>query len=126
MRGSKDDLPLAEDYGEDFRSYQSEWGGMIVEISLFPAGVDATPLFKGLPDDMCQASHWGYVIKGQMRLKYRDGQEVIPAGNAYYLGPGHIPAFDQDTEVVEFSSRADYQRTLEVVARNMSALEEGG
>src|SRR5688572_25123708 len=45
MRGSKDDLPLAEDYGEGFRSYQSEWGGMIVEISLFPAGIDATPLF---------------------------------------------------------------------------------
>jgi len=49
MRGSKVDLPLAEDYGENFRSWQSEWGGMIVEISLFPAGVDAAPLFKGPP-----------------------------------------------------------------------------
>jgi hypothetical protein len=35
VRGSKEDLPLAEDYGEGFRSHQVEWGGMIVEISSF-------------------------------------------------------------------------------------------
>ncbi len=27
MRGSKNDLPLAEDYGENFRSWQSERSG---------------------------------------------------------------------------------------------------
>jgi hypothetical protein len=60
MRGSEEDLLVAEDYGEGFISRQVEWGGMIVEISAFPAGVDATPIFKGLPDDMCQSPHWGY------------------------------------------------------------------
>ena len=125
MHGSKDDLPLAEDYGEGFRSYQSEWGGMIVEISTFPAGVDAAPLFKGLPDDSCQALHWGYVITGRMRLRYKDHEEVIGAGEAYHLEPGHIPSFDEDTEVVEFSPHDDYQTTLDVVARNMASIEEG-
>lgn len=123
MRGSKNELPLAEDYGENFRSWQSEWGGMIVEISLFPAGVDAAPLFRGLPDDMCQAVHWGYVIKGRMRVRSADGEELIGAGDAYYLEPGHVPSFDEDTELVEFSSKAAYQATLEVVARNIANKE---
>ena len=122
MRGSKDDLPLAEDYGENFRSWQSEWGGMIVEISLFPAGTDAAPLFKGLPNDMCQAVHWGYVLKGRMRVKSSEGEELIEAGDAYYLEPGHIPSFEEDTEVVEFSTKAAYEATLEVAARNITAM----
>ena len=123
MHGSKNELPLVEDYGENFRSWQSEWGGMIVEISLFPAGIDAAPLFKGLPDDMCQAVHWGYVIKGRMRVKSADGEEHIGAGDAYYLEPGHIPTFDEDTELVEFSSKEAYQATLDVVARNVATME---
>lgn len=122
MRGSKDDLPLAEDYGENFRSWQSEWGGMIVEISLFPAGVDAAPLFKGLPNDMCQAVHWGYVLKGRMRVRSTEGEELIGAGDAYYLEPGHVPYFEEDTEVVEFSSKTSYELTLEVAARNITAM----
>lgn len=93
-----------------------------MEISLFPAGVDAAPLFKGLPNDMCQAEHWGYVLKGRMRLKSADGEELIGAGDAYYFKPGHVPSFEEDTEVVEFSSKASYQATLEVAARNIAAM----
>ena len=37
-----------EDYGEGFVSRQVEWGGMVGEISSFPAVADAAPLFKGL------------------------------------------------------------------------------
>jgi hypothetical protein len=122
MRGSKKDMHLAEDYGEDFRSHQAEWGGMIVELSSFPAGTDATPIFKGLPDDMCQAPHWGYVLKGRLRVRYRDREEVLEAGDAYYLEPGHVPIYDEATEVVEFSPKDSYNATLEVVARNMAAL----
>jgi hypothetical protein len=125
MRGSKEDLPLAEDYGEDFRSRQVEWGGMIVEISSFPAGVDAAPIFKGLPDHMCQSLHWGYVLKGRVRMRYKDREEVIKAGDVNCLEPGHVPYIEEDTELVEFSPKGEYQKTLEVVARNMAAMEEG-
>jgi hypothetical protein len=120
MRGSKEDLPLAEVYGEDFRSHQVEWAGMIVEISSFPAGVDAAPIFKGLPEDMCQSLHWGYVLKGRMRMRYKDREEVI--GDVYYLEPGHVPYIEEDTELVEFSPKGEYEKTLEVVARNMAAM----
>ncbi len=57
MRHPMKELPLVEDYGEGFRSRLVEWGGMIVSYETFPKGVDATPLFKGLPGDMCQSPH---------------------------------------------------------------------
>jgi hypothetical protein len=124
VRGSKHNLPLVEDYGEGLKSWQVEWGGMITEISVFPAGLDAAPLFKGLPDDMCQSPHWGYVLKGRVRIRYTDREEIIEAGDAYYLQPGHCPLYEEDTEVVEFSPKDEYERTLATVAQNAADIEE--
>ena len=73
MHQAMKELPIVEDYGEGFRSRMVEWGGMIVSYETFPNGVDATPLFKGLPDDMCQAPHWGYVLRGRVRIKTTNG-----------------------------------------------------
>lgn len=127
MRHPMKDLPLVEDYGENFRSRLLEWGGMIVSYETFPAGVDATPLFKGLPDDMCQSPHWGYLLKGRVRVKRSDGsEETVEAGDVYYLEPGHIPVFEEDSEVLEFSSKAEYEMTIEVAARNIAAMEAQG
>ena len=96
---------------------------MITEVSIFPADFDAAPSFKGLPDDMCQSPHWGYVLKGRVRMRYRDREEIIKAGDAYYLDPGHSPLYEEDTEVVEFSPKGEYDRTLATVARNASGTE---
>jgi hypothetical protein len=49
---------------------------MIVEISLFPASVDTAPLFKGLPDEMCQSPHRGCVLKGRVRMRYKDLEDT--------------------------------------------------
>ena len=124
VRGSKNDLPLVEDYGESLKSWQAEWGEMITEISTFPAGFDAAPFFKGLPEGMCQSPHWGYVLKGRVRIRYRDREEIITAGDAYYLQPGHSPLYEEDTEVVEFSPKGEYERTLAIVAQNAIDIEE--
>jgi WD40 repeat protein len=48
-----------------------------------------SPLFVGLPDNMCQSAHWGYLFKGKLRFTYKDHDEVISAGEAYYAPPGH-------------------------------------
>jgi len=98
-----------------------EWGEMNVALEHFPAGAVTAPLFKGLPGDRCQCPHWGYLLKGSMRVFYKDHEEVIHAGDAYYLAPGHTTAFDEETEVVEFSPTEDMARTMAVVARNMAA-----
>ena len=114
MRRAMEDLPIVEDYGEGFVGRQIEWGGMIVSYEVFPAGVDATPLFKGLPDDMCQSPHWGYILKGRVRVRKPSGDEVLREGDVYYLAPGHIPVFEEDTEILEFSPR------MPITAQSMS------
>lgn len=124
MHSAMKELPLVEDYGEDFRSRIVEWGGMIVSYETFPKGVDAAPLFKGLPDDACQAKHWGCILKGRVRIKSKEGEFVLKTGDVYYLEPGHVPVFEEYTEVLEFSPRKEYQQTIDVVARNMAAMQK--
>ena len=63
MHRAMKELPIVEDYGDGFCNRGVEWDGMIVSYETFPEGVDATPLFRGLPDDMCQSSQWGYILR---------------------------------------------------------------
>jgi mannose-6-phosphate isomerase-like protein (cupin superfamily) len=96
--------------------------GYTVGFEHFREDADATPLFKGLPDDRCQSPHWGYVIAGRMTFRYADHDEVYEAGDAYYAPPGHVPLLEAGTEVVEFSPAEEYERTMAVVARNLAAV----
>jgi hypothetical protein len=104
-------------------SRSEQLGDFIVDFSTFHEAADATPLFKGLPDDRCQASHWGYILKGKVTFRYADHDEVYEAGDAYYAPPGHIPVVEAGTESVEFSTAAEYARTLEVLELNLAALQ---
>jgi len=117
------ELPIVDDYGDGFCSRLVEWGGMIVSYETFPKGVDATPLFKGLPDDMCQAPHWGYILKGRVRIRTRSGDAVLRTGDAYYLEPGHVPVYEEDTEVLEFSPKTEYEKTIDIVNKNIAATQ---
>jgi hypothetical protein len=61
-------------------------------------------LAKGLPDDVCCAEHWGYVLQGSVIFEYLDGTtERIAAGEAFYCSPGHVYTYDEDAELFEFS-----------------------
>lgn len=81
MHGSKEEVPMAVDAGGVVIRL-AEWGGMNVALETFPAGTDTEPIFKDLPDDRCQSSHWGYVLKGRARVRYPDREEVLAAGDA--------------------------------------------
>ena len=84
MRASRDEL--TEVLGPTLRA--ADWGDLrSIAISL-PAGTDLGPLLKGLPDDLCSCPHWGYVVKGRMRVSYADGHEDLRAGDLYFLPPG--------------------------------------
>jgi hypothetical protein len=112
MHASKSDLPVGAEI-PGFESRQAEWGGFTAAIETLAGGLDATDMFADLPDGRCQSPHWGFVLKGKLRVKYADHAEVIDEGEAYYLPPGHIPATDADTVVVEFSpSGGEYEKTL--------------
>lgn len=61
-------------------------------------------LAKGLPDDVCRAEHWGFVLRGSVIFEYLDGtEERVAAGEAFYCSPGHVYTYDEDAELIEFS-----------------------
>ena len=111
------------DHGPVFERV-GEFEGYVVNFVEFRPDLDATPLLKGCTDDRCQCPHWGYVLKGRIRVKYADRDEILSAGDAYYLTPGHTTVFDEDTELVEFSPKGEYQKTMEVAMNNMAAMQQ--
>jgi hypothetical protein len=123
-KASKDTASRVEDMGVMEGRYE-DLGGYTVGFEHFREDADATPLFKGLPDDRCQSPHWGYVTRGRLTFRYADREEVYEAGDAYYAPPGHVPVVTAGTELVEFSPTEDYGRTMEVVARNVAAMQAG-
>src|SRR5215218_8871250 len=121
-KASKQTASQVEDMGVMEGRYE-ELGGYTVGFESFRDQADATPLFKGLPDDRCQSPHWGYVVKGRLTLRYADREEVYESGDAYYAPPGHVPVIDAGTDLVEFSPTEEYGRTMETVALNLAALQ---
>jgi hypothetical protein len=124
MRGSIRDVPVTVDIPEG-KIRQAEWGGTVVELGSFRQTVDPAPLFKGLPDDRCQCPHWGYVLKGRMRFRYADHEEVYNAGDAYYAPPGHLPLIEAGAEYVEFSHADQLAQSMQVIERNMQSATAG-
>jgi hypothetical protein len=112
MHASKSDLPVVAEM-PGFESRQAEWGGFTAAVETIDGGLDATEMFADLPDGRCQSPHWGFVLKGKLRVRYADHEEVITEGEAYYLPPGHIPVVEVDSVIVEFSpANGEYQKTL--------------
>src|SRR6266704_6328172 len=119
-KASKQTASRVEDMGV-LESRSEELGGYTVEFTTFREDADATPFFKGLPDDRCQSPHWGYVLKGAVTFGYADREETYNAGDAYYAPPGHIPAVSAGTETVDFSPTNLLQETMAVIGANMVA-----
>ena len=105
---------------DGYEGHLAELDGYTVAFEAYSADADMSPLFVGLPDDRCQCSHWGYVIKGKLTYKTDAGVETFEAGDAYYVGPGHLPVLSAGTEVVEFSPTEALQQTMAVVEKNMA------
>ena len=124
MHSDRNALPVAADtMGVLIR--QINWGMMTISVESFPAGLETAPIFVGLPEDRCQCPHWGYVVSGRFRAVYADRQDVISAGEVFYLEPGHTTIFEEQTETIEFSPAGEYEKTMEVVGRNVMAMQAG-
>jgi hypothetical protein len=68
-----------------------ESGDMTAEFGRADQALDPTPLFRGLPDDMCQCRHQGYVVSGQLTFKTKDGLLDVAAGEAFDVPPDTFP-----------------------------------
>lgn len=111
---------------DGFEGRYEDLDGYTVGFETYSADDDPAPLFAGLPDDACQSPHWGVVLEGKLVYRYTDGTEdTVGAGEAYYARPGHTPLFFADTRIVEFSPTSELMQTMEVVLRNLSAMQEG-
>ena len=106
---------------EGYEGHLADLDGYTVAFEAYSADADMSPLFVGLPDDRCQCSHWGYVMKGKVTFRTAAGEETFEAGDAYYVGPGHTPVLYAGTEVIEFSPTPELEATLAVVEKNMAA-----
>jgi hypothetical protein len=119
MRATRDELEIL--FGEDPATIRGvDWGDLRAMIISLPAGTDLAPLLQGLPNDLCPCPHWGYIIKGRIRMTYADGEEFLRAGDLFYLPPGHTPFVEEDVEFVEFSPPAEHEAVLDVVKRNLA------
>jgi hypothetical protein len=124
MRASKTDMPVAFELA-GAKMQEVEWGDMHVSFESYKERFDVTPLLKGLPNDLDQCPHWGYVFKGVYRVRYHDGrEEVYRAGDAYYTTPDHTSILEAGTEIVEFSPKALLKKTMEAINRNMEKVPQ--
>lgn len=120
MRYGYDDIPLEMQHGEiEVRAF--EGGDVYTRHIDLPAGTDFTPLFVGLPGDLCQSPHWGYVLKGSITVRYADGhQETNQAGDVYYWPAGHTGWTDEGVTFLEFSPTADIMPVLDHLSRQLA------
>ena len=117
MHATREDLPFL--FGADSAGIRgANWGKLRSVIVSLPSGTDMTPLLRGLPDDLCPCPHWGYVLKGRLKVTYADGEELLKAGDLFYLPPGHTGLVEEDVEFIEFSPPDEHDAVLDVVKRN--------
>ncbi len=89
------------------------WGNMTVAVNSIPAGTDLSPLLMGLKNNSCQVPHWGYIIKGAMRLQYDSGEEVLlKAGDIFYMSPGHKAKVEDDLKILDFSPQEEFRELV--------------
>jgi hypothetical protein len=122
MHATKAELPIMLEAG-DASVRGAEWGEMRVAVVSVPAGTDFGPLLKGLPNDRCQGPHWGYVLKGRLRIQYADGEEVLSGGDFYHLPPDHTGIAEEDTEFLEVVPPHLHQAFLDNASANLKAMQ---
>ena len=104
---------------DGYEARSAEWGAMTVSFESMGAA-DPAPLFKGLPDDRCQAEHYGFVLEGELVVRYADSEETITAGQAYYLPAGHVPLVRTSARTLEFTRSDELAATAEVIGKNLA------
>jgi hypothetical protein len=109
---AREDVPVAiADGGVEVRVLDQD--GLMVGFVRLPAGTDLRPATKGLPGDLCPCPHWGYMLKGRVRMHTADGHEDFVAGQAFHWAAGHAPEALEDSEYVDFSPAHEFQRVLD-------------
>ncbi|MBB1287275.1 cupin domain-containing protein [Flavisolibacter sp. BT320] len=98
------------------------YGGMTVAFNEIPAGTDFSPLLQGLKNNSCHCPHWGYVVEGEMVVRYDDGsEETLSTGDVFYLPPGHTARVEKDLKFLDFSPEKELKEVMDHIARKVTA-----
>ena len=108
---------VAEDRTEDLGGYTVNFVSILVDH-------DLGPMLAGLPGGHCSCPHWGYVVKGRLTVRYGDEEEVIQAGEAFYMPPGHVPAATAGSEFVQFSPTGQLQVVEAAIVKAMPQVQD--
>jgi len=127
MRTRSDHIPVVMDALGATARHQPEFGTAVGTLAAehyrFEAGVDVSPLLEGLPDDGCQAPHWGYIISGRVTVTYTGGDtESCSAGDLVYWPAGHTVRADEPSELVLFSPQVDHQAVMAHMGDRLAVL----
>src|SRR5258707_2711452 len=113
---SRDSVSQVEDFGIAV-DRSEELGGYTVNFVTILADHDLRPMLAGLPGGHCTCPHWGYMMKGQMTVRYGDREEVIRPGEAFYMPPGHAPAATAGSEFIQFSPTSQLQAVQAAIVK---------
>ncbi len=101
----------------------ASWGELDIAVETQAGGRDATAVFhQAFADGRCPVPHWGYLVRGRMRVRYPDHEEVISAGEAWYMPPGHIPMTEEDVVDIVFTMAGEYEKVMATLARAAAAV----
>ena len=96
------------------------YGGMTVAFNELPAGTDFAPLLQGLKNNSCHCPHWGYMVEGELLVKYDDGtEETLTTGDIFYLPPGHTAMVTKDMKFLDFSPEKELNEVMDHIAKKM-------
>jgi hypothetical protein len=120
MHASVEEIPV-EMKVDGIETRGVQWGDQLVRHVDLPPGVDFTPLFQGLPGNLCQCPHWGIVLSGSINLRFADGtEETTRAGEVFYWPGGHTGWTDEGVVFLEFSVADEIGPVLEHLAAQMA------
>lgn len=106
-------------------TYEQDVGEWNVSIESYSTDMDMAPFFKGAPDDQCQASHVGYVLRGRFGVRNADGsEEIYEAGEAFVIAPGHTPIAFEGCEFVAFTPAEEAKQQTAVMMPNILKFAE--
>ncbi|HEY3370538.1 MAG TPA: hypothetical protein VGK10_06800 [Prolixibacteraceae bacterium] len=101
----------------------SGYGKISGEYFSLSAGVDTTPLFEGLEDNLCQCPHWGFVVRGQITTTdARGSQETVKANDLFYWPPGHNVKVDEDAEIIMFSPQTEHSHVIDYMIEKVNSM----
>lgn len=127
MHVAKNDIPVRIDAPGAVARQRTDFGdasgyGRIgAEYFSLGAGADIAPLLKGLEGDLCQAPHWGYMLKGRLTVTYADRtEETVAGGDVFFWPPGHTVKVSEDAEIILFSPQHEHGKVIEHIRRQLS------